>query len=424
MRKTFITKLKQGKIELDKKTISQLKPGEELKVTIEPVRDIVWDKAIPYGHQNVEEDDINAVVGVLESDLITQGPKALEFEKKLCEYTKAKYAVVCSNGTAALHLAVKALHLKEGFEGITTPNTFVASSNCILYNNGRPVFADIERDTYNIAPEVIKKKVTEKTRVIIPVDFAGQPCDMEKIHKIAREHDCYIIRDACHSIGSTYKGGKTGNCQYSDMTVFSFHPVKNITTGEGGAVLTNDKKLYERLKLLRAHGITRDRELMEQDDGPWYYEMIDLGFNFRITDFQCALGISQLKKLDRFMQRRREIVNRYNKAFKDIRVIKPPFEKADVRSAYHLYVIQIEFDKINYSRAELMKELEKKQIGVMVHYIPVHLQPFYQKHYGTKKGDCPAAEEYYSKALSLPIYPRMTDNQVEYVIKNMIELLG
>lgn len=423
MRKTFITKIKQGKIELDKKMTSILKPDEEVKVSIEPVKDIVWDKAIPYGHQNVEDNDINAVVGVLESDLITQGPKALEFEKRLCEYTGAKYAVVCANGTAALHLAVKACDLKEGFEGITSPNTFVASSNCIIYNNGKPVFADIEKDTHNIDPEAIKKKITDKTKVIIPVDFAGQPCDMEKVFTIARENNCYVIRDASHSIGSSYKKEKTGSCKYSDMTIFSFHPVKSITTGEGGAVLTNDKTLYERLKLLRTHGITKDRELMSKDEGPWYYEMIALGFNYRITDFQCAMGISQLLKLNRFIRRRREIAKKYNKAFKNLNVLETPVERDGVISAFHLYVALFDFNKMKFTKAELMKKLGQQKIGVMVHYIPVYLQPFYQKNYSFKKGDCPIAEQYYKKALSLPLYPRMTDEQVEYVIKEIKKLL-
>ncbi len=373
-------------------------------------------KVIPYGRQSIDRKDLKEVLNTLESDYLTQGPKVKEFEKRLCEYTKAKYAVVVSTGTAALHIAVKALGLEEGFEGISTPITFVASTNSIIYNNGVPVFSDILPDTHNIDPDEIKKHIREKTKVIIPVDFAGHPCEMEEIYKIAKENNIKIVRDASHSIGSVYKNEKTGNCKYSDMTVFSFHPVKHITTGEGGAVLTNNEEFYKRLLLLRSHGITKDPELMSKNEGMWYYEMIDLGYNYRITDFQCALGISQLDKLDGFVQRRREIVKKYNEAFKDINFIKTPVEKDHVKSSYHLYVVEIDFQKSKMTRQDFMNRLKNKGILTQVHYIPIHLQPYYQNKFGFHSGDFPVAEEYYSRTLSLPLFPKLTDEEVLYII--------
>ncbi|MBU1076046.1 MAG: UDP-4-amino-4,6-dideoxy-N-acetyl-beta-L-altrosamine transaminase [Spirochaetes bacterium] len=424
MRFNFVTKISDTEsIKIPDEIKEKLKENDEVEILIQPVKDVYQIEGIPYGHQSVDSLDIQSVIDVLESDLITQGPKTVEFEKRLCEYTGAKYAIVCSNGTAALHLAVKALDLAPGFEGITTPNTFVASSNCMIYNNGKPVFADIQEDSHNIDPDKIKKKITDKTKLIIPVDFAGHPCDMEEIQKIAKENDLFVIRDACHSIGSHYKGEKTGNCKYSDMTIFSFHPVKHMTTGEGGAILTNNKAFYERLKLLRTHGITRDPDLMAKNDGPWYYEMVDLGYNYRITDFQSALGISQLGKLDQFVKKRLQIVKQYNEAFKDLEFIKSPKEREYTDPSYHLYVVDIDFKKINMSRADLIRKLEKeKQIGVQVHYIPVHLQPYYRKNFGYKEGDYPVCEEYYRSALSLPLYPKMSMENIERVIQAVQEL--
>jgi len=258
---------------------------------------------------------------------------------------------------------------------------------------------------------------------LIPVDFAGHPCDMESIYNIAKENNLFIIRDACHSIGSIYKNEKTGNCKYSDITIFSFHPVKHITTGEGGAVLTNNEELYHKLLLLRTHGITKEPDLMQKNDGIWYYEMIDLGYNYRITDIQCALGISQLDKLDKFIERRREIVSQYNETFKDIEHIKIPVEKEHIKSSYHLYVVEIEFDKIGLSRQEFMLKLREKGILTQVHYIPVHLQPYYRNTFGYKENDYPIAETYYQKALSLPLYPAMSDSDVKKVINEIKELM-
>ena len=378
---------------------------------------------IPYGKQYIDKSDIIAVLDVLKSDYLTQGPKIKEFEDLICNYTGAKYCVAVSNGTAALHLAVKVLEILEGKEGITTPNTFVASANCMVYNNIKPIFADIDSKTYNINPDKIIEKINSKTKLIIPVHFAGQPCNMEKIRKIADENSLYIIEDASHAIGSRYKGGtKIGNCKYSDMTIFSFHPVKTITTGEGGAVTTNNEKLFNKLKLLRTHGITKDADLLIENPGPWYYEMQELGFNYRLTDIQAALGISQLNKLDKYIKRRREIVKKYNEAFKDIEWIKIPYEKEDVFSVFHLFVLQIDFDRIKKNRKEVMIELKNKGIGTQVHYIPVHTQPYYKNKFGFKWGDYPIAEDYYKKALSIPLYPMMTDKDVEYVIDSIVKI--
>ncbi len=379
---------------------------------------------LSYGKQQIDNDDISAVVETLRSDFLTQGPKVEEFEKALCDYTGAKYAVAFANGTATLHCAVASLNIEQNAEAITSPNTFVASSNCMAYNGIRPVFADIDSKTYNINPQEILKRISEKTRLIIPVHFAGQPCDMEQIYKIANKYRLYVIEDAAHAIGSRYADGSmVGNCRYSDMTSFSFHPVKTMTTGEGGAVTTNSKELYDKLKLFRSHGITRDPALLQQNHGIWYYEMQDLGYNYRITDIQAALGVTQLKKLDRFVDRRRKIVDFYNKRFSSVPCIITPFEASSVRSAFHLYVLQFDFIKLCINKNEFMNKLKLLNIGTQVHYIPVHIQPYYQKKFGYKSGDFPIAESYYEKALSIPLYPKMTDDDAEYVADNIIKLV-
>lgn len=377
---------------------------------------------IPYGRQNIDSRDINAVVSTLKSDYLTQGPAVTEFEKTICDYTGASYCVAISNATAALHIAVKALDIESGKEGITSPNTFVASSNCLIYNGLKPVFADIDPITYNIDPEEIIKRISSNTKVLIPVHFAGRPCDMVKIKNIADEKGLYIIEDAAHAIGSNYSdGSKVGNCKYSNMTIFSFHPVKTITTGEGGAITTNSKELYDKLVMLRSHGITKDPALLVENPGPWYYEMQDCGYNYRITDIQAALGTSQMRRLDDFKKRRNEIIAEYNKAFSGLDWIKIPAEdRSD--SCFHLYVVQMDFEKLGKNRAAVIEELKKKNIGTQVHYIPVHTQPYYKMNYGYKSGDYPVAENYYSKALSLPLYPKMTDEEVNLVIKSVREL--
>ena len=379
---------------------------------------------ISYGKQWIGQDDINSVVKVLKSDYLTCGPKVAEFEKEICKYTGAKYCVAVSNGTTALHLAVAVLEIKEKSEGITTPITFVASANCLVYNNLIPVFADINEKTYNIDPEEIKKRITKKTKVIVAVDFAGQPADMKEISNIAKLNNLYVVEDAAHAIGSKYADGtKVGSCKYSDLTTFSFHPVKTITTGEGGAITTNNKKLYQKLLLLRSHGITKNSEELSQNPGPWYYEMQDLGFNFRLTDIQAALGVSQLKKLDKFVSRRKTIVEKYNLAFEKISSCITPFEIVKKNAAFHLYVLQIDFERIRKSRKKIMEELKKNNIGTQVHYIPVHLQPYYRKEFGYKKGDYPIAENYYEKALSIPLFPKMTDSEIVKVIGEIKKIL-
>ena len=393
---------------------------------------------ILYGRQWIDEEDINAVIDVLKGDWITQGPKIDEFEKALANYCGAKYAVAVNSGTAALHLACLAAGIKEGDEVITTPITFVASANCVVYCGGIPVFADINKDTYNIDPSEIRKKITSKTKAAIPVHFAGLPCDMEAIRKIADEHDLIIIEDACHALGAEWKDSngrwhKTGSCSYSDMTVFSFHPVKHITTGEGGAVLTNNAELYEKLLSLREHGIIRNPEKFINKDlafslnpeslilnpNSWYYEIHELGFNYRITDIQCALGLSQLKKLDMFLAKRRSIASAYSQAFKDIELVTTPAEPEDKKPAYHIYVLQIDFERLGKTRADVMNKLRASGIGTQVHYIPIHLQPYYRNNFGYRKGDYPAAEEYYDKALSIPIYPKMNDAEIKRVINSV-----
>ncbi len=383
---------------------------------------------IGYGKHWIDENDILAVIEVLKGDFLTQGPKTLEFEKEICQYTGAKYCVVVSNGTAALHLAVAALTIPAGKEGITSPNTFLSSSNSLIYNNLIPKFADIDPDTYCICVSEIEKQINKKTAVIIPVHFAGQPCEMKRIKTIADKTGLYVIEDAAHAIGAKYEDGtNVGNCKYSDLTIFSFHPVKTITTGEGGAITTNNKDLYEKLLELRSHGITKSADKLKyynqpKNTGQWYYEMQSLGYNYRLTDLQAALGIIQLKKLDSFVQIRRKIVNQYNKAFKGVEWLTIPYERQEVNSAFHLYVLLIDYVRICKTRQQVIEELRKKNIGTQVHYIPVHTQPYYKDNFGYNCGDYPNAEKYYKKALSIPLFPRMSSEEVDYIVENIIKL--
>lgn len=367
---------------------------------------------IPYGRQYVDDEDIEEVVKVLKSDFLTTGPVIEEFEKKVADYVGAKYAVAVANGTAALHSACYAANIGKGDEVITTPITFAASSNCAFYCGAVPVFADIDPKTYNIDPSDIEKKITDRTKAIIAVHFTGQPCDMGRIHEIANKHGLIVIEDAAHALGAVYEGKKVGSL--SEMTTFSFHPVKHITTGEGGMVLTNHQELYERLKLFRTHGITREEHLLRKNDGPWYYEQLDLGYNYRITDIQCALGISQMKKLPYFLERRKEIAERYQEAFADCDNIQCPYQKPGCENAWHLYVIRIKGGK----RKEIFEKLREAGIGVNVHYIPVYQHPYYQEH-GYKDISCPNAEQYYEEAISLPIYPALKEAEQEYVIETV-----
>lgn len=374
-------------------------------------------KMIPYGRQTIEEDDIQAVVDVLRSDYLTTGPKIAEFEKMVADYVGAKYAVAISNGTSALHAACFAAGIQPGDEVITTPLTFAASSNCVLYCGGTPVFADVDPKTYNIDPEDIRRKITDKTKAIIAVHLAGQPCDMDEIHKIAKEHDLIVIEDGAHALGSVYKGKKVGTL--SDMTTFSFHPVKPITTGEGGMIVTDNEEFYKKMMLFRSHGITRDENLMTRNDGPWFYQQLDLGYNYRITDIQCALGCSQMKKLDRFLARRKEIVARYNEAFADCENIITPYQLPETESGWHLYIVQVK----NCDRKKVFEALREQGIAVNVHYIPIYMHPYYQEH-GYKDVHCRNAEEIYSHIVSLPLYPTLTPEEQQYVIETLKHVIN
>ena len=370
---------------------------------------------IPYGKQTIEQDDIQAVVDVLKSDFLTTGPKIAEFEQTVADYVGAKYAVAISNGTSALHAACFAAGIGPGDEVITTPLTFAASANCVLYCGGTPVFADVDPKTYNIDPEDIRRKITDRTKAIIAVHLAGQPCDMDAIHSIAREHGLIVIEDGAHALGSVYKGKKVGSL--SDMTTFSFHPVKPITTGEGGMIVTDNEDFYKKMILFRSHGITRDDSMMTRNDGPWFYQQFDLGYNYRITDIQCALGCSQMKKLDRFLARRKEIVARYNEAFADCDNIITPYQLSDTESGWHLYIVQVK----NCDRKQVFENMREKGIGVNVHYIPVYMHPYYQEH-GYENVHCANAEEIYSHIISLPLYPGLTSEQQDYVIDTLKSL--
>lgn len=369
---------------------------------------------IPYGRQSVTEEDIQAVVDVLRSDYLTTGPKVAEFEKKVADYVGAKYAVAIANGTAALHAACFAAGIGEGDEVITTPITFAASANCVLYCGGKPVFADINPKTYNISPKEIEKKITDKTKAVIPVHFTGQPCDMERISEIAKRHNLVVIQDGAHALGADYRGQKIGSI--GDMTIFSFHPVKHITTGEGGMIVTNSEEYYRRLVLFRTHGITRDGNMLLKNEGDWYYEQRVLGYNYRITDIQCALGISQLMRLDAFIVKRRRLVERYNAAFAENPKIKVPFVTEGCNSSWHLYIIQVN------ERKRVFDKLRAAGIGVNVHYIPVYRHPYYQEN-GYQDFYCENAENLYEHIISLPLYPDLTDEQQDYVIKKVFAAL-
>jgi len=396
-------------------------------------------RTIPYGKQSIDERDVASVSSVLRSKWLTQGPNTAEFESALCNIVSTGYAVAVNSGTSALHIACLAAGVKDGDEVITSPITFVASANCAVYCGGKPIFADIDPKTYNISPREIEKRITDKTKAVIPVHFAGQSCDMEVIQQIVSDaeikygHKIFIIEDACHALGSKYKGNEVGSCVFSDMTVMSFHPVKHITTGEGGVVLTNNDKLSKKLRMFRSHGTTSEPEEFISKDlafpsnnsqlttpnsppNPWYYEQQVIGYNYRITNIQCALGLSQIKKLEKFRKRRKEIVNQYNSVFKDLEFLQIPFEDQNCNSNFHLYVLLFDFEGIGIDRASFMALLREKGFYTQVHYIPVHLQHYYRKNFRTDWGDYPNAEAYYKKCLSIPLFPAMTDIDIENVI--------
>lgn len=374
----------------------------------------VRDTKLYYGHQYLDEADVRAVVDVLRSDYLTCGPKITELEKKLCELTGAKYAVVCSNDTAALHIACMAAGVSDGDEVITTPITFLASANCALYCGAKPVFADIDEKTYNMDPKAMEQAITPKTKAVVAVDYTGQVVDLDAIMEICHRNNIVVIEDAAHSIGTKYKGKPVGSI--ADMTTFSFHPVKTVTSGEGGAVLTDNEELYRKLLLHRSHGMTREQSQMTREsEGGWYYQMIDMGYNYRMTDMQAALLISQLDKLPMFSARRKEIVARYNEAFAKLPelVVQEELEGSD--STRHLYILRINPEKLSIDRKQFFDAMAAENIMCNVHYIPIYLQPYYEK-LGYKHGLCPKAEKLYQEMMSLPLYYAMSDQDVEDVI--------
>lgn len=375
----------------------------------------VRETPIFYGHQYIDEADIQAVTEVLRSDFLTCGPKIGELEKKLCALTGAKYAVVCANGTAALHIAALSAGVGEGDEVITTPITFAASANCALYCGARPVFADIDPETYNIDPAKVEAAITPRTKAVVAVDYTGQSVALSPLLEICKKHGLTLIEDGAHVIGTTYNGQPNGSI--ADMTTFSFHPVKTVTGGEGGAVLTNDETLYKKLLLYRAHGITRDESLMENKaDGPWYYEQIDLGYNYRMTDMQAALIISQLDKLPVFSARRKEIVKRYDEAFGKMPELFVQREIPESDTTRHLYILRIVPEKLKIDRRRFFDALAAENVHCNVHYIPTYYFPYYEK-LGYKKGLCPNAEKLYEEILSLPLYYAMSEEDTESVIE-------
>ncbi len=375
----------------------------------------VRENKIYYGRQCIDQDDVNAVVETLTSPLITCGPKVEALERKLCEITGAKYAVVVSNGTAALHLAAMAAGIGEGDEVIVSSITFAASANCVLYCGGTPVFADIKPDTYNIDPESVRKLITPRTKAVVAVDFTGQAVELDEIRAICKEHNLILIEDAAHSIGTKYNGQPIGSI--ADMTTFSFHPVKTVTGGEGGAITTNDEQLYKKLHLYRTHGITRDmEEMVNPSDAPWYNEQVCLGYNYRMTDFQAALLLSQLSKLSKFSARRKEIVKMYDEAFADVPEIIVQKEIPESDTTRHLYIIRLNLDLLNCCRRQFFDALYAENTCPQVHYLPVYWHSYYEK-LGYKKGLCPEAEAFYNSVMSIPLYYSLTDEDVQDVIR-------
>ena len=376
---------------------------------------------IPYGRQDINQSDIDAVVAVLKSDWITQGPAIERFEQAVANYCGAKYAVAVSSATAALHIACLAVGLGNGDSLWTSPNTFVASANCGLYCGADVDFVDIDPHTYNLSVDELEGKLAWADqqgclpKVVVPVHLAGQSCEMARIAELSQRYGFKIIEDAAHGIGGRYQGQPIGSCQFSDMTVFSFHPVKIITTGEGGMVITNRKDLYEKLIRLRTHGITRNPNLMKgESHGSWYYQQLELGFNYRMTDIQAALGVSQLQRLDEFVERRRFLAHRYNQFLQDLPLILP-WQHPDTDSSWHLYVIRLKLDKISKTHGQVFEELRQVGIGVNLHYIPVHIQPYYRQ-WGFKFGDFPKAERYYQEAISLPLYYGLSQEAQDQVV--------
>jgi perosamine synthetase len=373
----------------------------------------VRERLLPYGRQSLDDADVQAVVEVLKSDWLTTGPKIAEFEERFAEWVGARHAVSFSSGTAALHGAAFAAGLGPGDEAITTPMTFCATANCVLYQGAKPVFADVCPDTLNLDPEKVAGKISPHTKAIIAVDYAGHPADLDELRKVAAQYKLLLIEDACHALGAEYRDRRIGGI--ADMTVFSFHPVKHLTTGEGGMVTTNDPKLAEVLRRFRNHGISSEAR-QRQESGQWYYEMVLLGFNYRLTDIACALGVSQLEKLNANLLRRREIAVRYSEAFREIPVVIAPVVRSHASPAWHLYPIQLKVELLSAGRGDIFRALRAENIGVNVHYIPVHRHPYYRERFGYKGGEYPVGENAYERLISLPMFHSMADRDVEDVI--------
>ncbi len=376
---------------------------------------------IPYGRQHIDAEDIQSVVDVLQSDWLTTGPKISEFERAFADVVGAKHAVAVNSGTAALHASMFALGIGPGDEVIVPAMTFAATANCVVFQGGTPVFADVDPDTLLIDPSSVEDRISPKTKAIIAVDYAGQPCDYDALAVLAKRHSLAPVADACHSLGARYKERLVGSL--ACLNAFSFHPVKHITTGEGGMITTNDSILADKMLVFRNHGINTNRQQRDAQ-GSWFYEMVDLGYNYRITDFQCALGISQLNKLTRWLERRREIAQFYDDAFKNISQVNPLSVRKERFHAYHLYVVRLELDGTNLDRSVVFRKLLQAGIGVNVHYIPVHLHPFYRKLFNTHRGLCPVAEQAYERIISLPMYPMLTNEDQCHVIETLTNILS
>lgn len=383
---------------------------------------------IPYGKQNINQADVDAVVDVLKSDFLTQGPQVPAFEKSVAQLVGAQHALAVNSATSALHIACLALGLGKGDVLWTSPITFVASSNCALYCGADVDFVDVDSQTYNMSISALKlkleqaKKDNKLPKIVVPVHLCGQPCDMAEIYALSQEYGFKIIEDASHAIGGKYQGTYVGAGQYSDITIFSFHPVKIVTTAEGGMALTNDAQLAQKMDLLRSHGVTRNQDLMSKEpEGPWYYQQVDLGFNYRMTELQAALGVSQMHRLEQFVAKRHDIAKVYNQILQDLPVVLP-YQLPETYSGLHLYVIRLKLDEISKTRKEVFELLREKGIGVNVHYIPVHTQPYYEN-IGFKQGDFPEAESYYASAISLPMYPDLTQPQIDYIYQSLKEIL-
>jgi UDP-4-amino-4,6-dideoxy-N-acetyl-beta-L-altrosamine transaminase len=390
---------------------------------------------LPYGRQWIDEADCNAVIEALHSDWLTGGPRVQEFEALIAKYCNCKHAIAVSSGTAALHLSMLAAGIETGSRVLTSTNSFLASANCAAFVGAIPDFVDISAGEYNLSPQALAEHWTDDVKAVIAVDFAGLPCEMYKIAEIARRHGAAIIEDACHALGSAFElnGARymTGGHPWADMTIFSFHPVKTITTGEGGAIVTDNDQLALRCRLLRNHGMLKNQEEFLglghadfNEVGPWYYEMHELGYNYRLTDLQCALGITQLSRIDDFVARRKEIVCRYDEAFAELPHVEIPRQVKNVFPSWHLYVLQIDFIAIGKKRSQVMQSLTALGVTTQVHYIPIHLQPYYRQRFGYGPGKCPVAEAYYQRCLTLPLYPSMTDADVNWVIDSVTRVVS